>query len=173
MWYNVDFNRFAMQLLPPILRSKTLVALLNILVHPLLVLYNKFMMYRAAVAGRLNITAHVQFIEKALNDTFFLTKRQIYIATIENEEIDFLHFVKESLSGVVFYRKGEEPHIMLNRGEMIYKPTFTVYVPKFLCTSLDSNEDRFHGTYLRTILNLLAYYKPAGRTFRIELYDYE
>ena len=104
MWYNVDFNRFAMQLLPPILRSKILVALLKILVLPLLVLYNKFMMYRAAVAGRLNITAHVQFIEKALNDTFFLTKRQIYIATIENEEIDFLHFVKESLSGFVWYR---------------------------------------------------------------------
>lgn len=53
------------------------------------------------------------------------------------------------------------------------QPSFIVYVPSFLCTSIDAAEDKYGGQNLTTILNLLNHYKPAGRSFRIEIYEYE
>ena len=51
--------------------------------------------------------------------------------------------------------------------------SFVVYVPSFLCTSTNASEDKYGGQNLTTILNLLNHYKPAGRHFRIEIYEYE
>ena len=67
MWYNVDFNKWAVQLLPPILRSKVLVVLLKIMLIPFVQIHAQFMRYRATIAGRLNVTASIQDIERILN----------------------------------------------------------------------------------------------------------
>lgn len=48
-----------------------------------------------------------------------------------------------------------------------------VHVPTFLCTSTDKDEDKYGGRNYNEIKNILNIYKPAGRTFGIELYDYE
>ena len=68
---------------------------------------------------------------------------------------------------------GGEALYLTNDGEYTAKYNFTVYVPTFLCTSLDKEEDRFKGVNLMRIINLLNKYKPAGRTYQIKLYDYE
>lgn len=84
MWYNVDFNKWAVQLLPPILRSKVLVVLLKIMLIPLVQLHAQFMKYRATISGRLTVTASIQDLERILNATFFLKNRQIYIEDIND-----------------------------------------------------------------------------------------
>ena len=169
MWYNVDFNRWAVQLLPPILRSKVWVALLKVMLVPLVYLHAQFMMYRAAIAGRLNVTASVQDIERVLNATFFLRNRQIYLEDINDEQRTYLYFVREQMPAVFV-----NPSLAVwYDGEVSDKPNFVVHIPNFLCTSLVKAEDKYRGQYLTMIINLIEYYKPAGRRYAIKLYDDE
>lgn len=169
MWYNVDFNRWVVQLLPPILRSKFLTVLLKTMLLPVVWLHGQFMIYRATVAGRLNVTACVQDIERILNVTFFLTQRQIYIEETNNVQATCLYFGNEKM-----------PDVLVNSSLTVWYPdevpdttNIIVYVPGFLCTSLDKEKDRHKGRHLSIIINLIEYYKPAGRRYGIRLYDNE
>ena len=124
MWYDVDFNRWAVQLLPPILRSRVLVALLRILIIPLAYVHRLFTEYRKKVADRLDITASVQDIERALNRRFFLRNRQIYIESESDDRHPCLYFQAE----------GKPPTFLNPRmtlwmdGEVPSKPNFTIFV---------------------------------------------
>ena len=169
MWYDVDFNRWAVQLLPPILRSRVLVALLRILIIPLAYLHRLFTDYRKKVADRLDITATVQDIERALNRRFFLRNRQIYIESESDDRHPCLYFQAE----------GKPPTFLNPRmtlwmdGEVPSKPNFTIFVPNFLVSSLNSEEDRHKGRHLAEIIRIVELYKPAGRRYHINIYEYE
>ena len=84
-----------MQLLPPILRSKLLVALANVLVLPLRYVYERFRSVKNTVDDRLAITGNVQYLEKALNDAFYLKDHQIYIETPEEEKVPSFYYASE------------------------------------------------------------------------------
>lgn len=169
MWYNVDFDKWAVQLLPPILRSKVLVVLLEIMLIPFVQIHAQFMRYRAIIAGRLNVTASIQDIERILNATFFLKSSQIYIEDINDDSKSVIYFSREGQSGVFV-----NPLLtMWYPGEVPDKPNFIVHIPNFLCTSLNKAEDKYKGQLLTTIINLIEYYKPAGRRYAIRLYDYD
>ena len=169
MWYDVDLNRWAVQLLPPILRSRVLVALLRILIIPLAYVHRLFTEYRKKVADRLDITASVQDIERALNRRFFLRNRQIYIESESDDRHPCLYFQAE----------GKPPTFLNPRmtlwmdGEVPSKPNFTIFVPRFLVTSLNPEEDRHKGRYLAEIIRIVELYKPAGRRYAITIYEYE
>ena len=173
MWYRIDFTRFVQQLLPPILRSKVMMALFRVFITPLRYLYDKFLAYQDSVSSRLNITANVQYIQKALNDAFYLTDEQIYIETLEEERTPSFYFQNEGQPANYFYLTGEKSFYLREVDEVSNKETFVVYIPTFLCTSLETETDRYNGENLQIIYNLLNLYKPAGRLCRIELYDYE
>lgn len=169
MWYDVDFNRWVVQLLPPILRSRVLVALLRILIIPLAYVHRLFTEYRKKVADRLDITASVQDIERALNRRFFLRNRQIYIESESDDRHPCLYFQAE----------GKPPTFLNPRmtlwvdGEVPSKPNFTIFVPNFLVSSLNSEEDRHKGRHLAEIIRIVELYKPAGRRYHINIYEYE
>lgn len=169
MWYDVDFTRWAVQLLPPILRSRVLVALLRIIIIPLAYLHRLFTDYRKKVAERLDITASVQDIERALNRRFFLRNRQIYIESESDDRHPCLYFQAE----------GKPPTFLNPRmtlwmdGEVPSKPNFTIFVPNFLVSSLNSEEDRHKGRHLAEIIRIVELYKPAGRRYHINIYEYE
>lgn len=171
MWYKLDIIKLGFQLLPPILRSKVLVALLKAMLRGIRDLYNRFYSYRSHVLNRLNITAGVQYIEKVLNDAFFLSEHQIYIVSADQRVQTVLHFKSEGLTPV--YVSGNPPLYVRAYDDVPKQPSFIVYVPSFLCTSIDAAEDKYGGQNMTTILNLLNHYKPAGRSFRIEIYEYE
>nr|DAY41157.1 MAG TPA: hypothetical protein [Bacteriophage sp.] len=171
MWYKLDIIKLGFQLLPPILRSKVLVALLKAMLRGIRDLYNRFYNYRSHVLNRLNITAGVQYIEKVLNDAFFLSEHQIYIVSADQRVQTVLHFKSEGLTPV--YVSGNPPLYVRAYDDVPKQPSFIVYVPSFLCTSINAAEDKYGGQNLTTILNLLNHYKPAGRSFRIEIYEYE
>ena len=169
MWYDVDSTRWAVQLLPPILRSRVLVALLRILIIPLAYVHRLFTEYRKKVADRLDITASVQDIERALNRRFFLRNRQIYIESESDDRHPCLYFQAE----------GKPPTFLNPRmtlwmdGEVPSKPNFTIFVPSFLVSSLNSEEDRHKGRHLAEIIRIVELYKPAGRRYHINIYEYE
>ena len=158
-----------MQLLPPILRSRVLVALLLIFIIPLAYLHRLFTEFRKGVSDRLDITASVQDIERALNRRFFLRNRQIYIESESDDRYPCLYFQAE----------GKPPTFLNPRmslwmdGEVPSKPNFTIFVPSFLVSSLNSEEDRHHGRHLAEIIRIVERYKPAGRRYDINIYEYE
>lgn len=171
MWYRIDFTRFVQQLLPPILRSKVMMALFRVFITPLRYLYDKFVAYRDSVSSRLNITANVQYIQKALNDAFYLTDEQIYIETPEEERMKVFYYKEEQQSANYFNMKGKTPFYLRGIDDTSLNETFILYIPLFLCTSLNADEDKYKGANMQIIYNTLNYYKPAGRSYRIKLYD--
>ena len=173
MWYRIDLTKLVVQLLPPILRSKFLIALLKALILPLAFIYGKLMEHRDNVSEKLDITANVIYLEKILNDAFFLSDLQIYIETQEEDLTNYWHVKHEDAPCKYLHKDSKTGVILKYKEESSYKDSFVVWVPTFLCTSLDSNEDKYKGKNLTRIKELLSFYKPAGRTYSIKLYDYE
>lgn len=174
MWYDLDIEKLGRQLLPPVLRSGVLTALVRVLLMPIRLVYDEFMALKASTDTVLSTTGTVIKLEKILNDTFFLRNREIYIETPNEEERLSMYFERANQKATVMHLKKEGTGVVLKvRGESTVKVNFTVWVPTFLCTSEDAKADRYGGRNLRVIRNILNRYKPAGRTFGIELYDYE
>ena len=173
MWRRVDFYKFALQLLPTVFRGKVMMAMIRAMVRPLRVLYDDFVVYRTRVDNRLRATANVQYIQKVLNDAFFLKEGMIYLVTPEGG-YNVFYFKSELRDGTFFYNNGGgRAYYLTDYGGVIAQEDFIVRVPTFLCTSLDKELDEYGGRYIQKIQELLVIYKPAGRSFRIELYDYE
>ena len=175
MWYMIDLKKQVAHLLPPILRSQFLLSLLCVMIVPLRYLHGKFWSLKEGVDNRLNISGNVQYLEKALNDAFYLTNHQIYIETPEERERRaFMYFFHELQHAETMYTKTEGvPYYFVKKNESSVPVNFIVMVPTFLCTSTNKNEDKYHGKNYGIIASILSIYKPAGRTFSIELYDYE
>ena len=178
MWYKIDITKLVLQLLPPILRSRFLSALANVMTVPLRHLYSQFCSLKKDAEAQLNITGNVQYLEKALNDVFFLHDQQIYIITPEEKEeenVRAFHFISErQLPNHIFMEQEGQGFSLQTHAENSGFANFIVMVPTFLCTSTMAREDdRYQWEHLWKIKNILKTYKPAGRTFGIELYDYE
>lgn len=175
MWYKIDFTKLSLQLLPPVLRSKFLTALLGVMTVPLRYVYGRFSTLKTSVDDRLNITGNVQYLEKALNAAFYLREGQIYIETPEERERRcFMYFKGEGQQVQKMWPLSTGiPYYFVQKDESAVPVNFIVKVPTFLCTSADKSEDKYGGRNYKTIKNILSIYKPAGRTFSIELYDYE
>ena len=175
MWYKVDFTKLVVQLLPPVLRSRFLTSLLSVMIVPLRYLYNKFCTLKDTADSRLNTTGNVICLEDALNVAFYLTDHQIYIETPEEEDAPSFYYSSEMQKANIWHLTSEGDGFALTlKDESRVLVNFVVKVPTFLCTSLESKEaDKYGWRFLATIKNILNIYKPAGRTFSIELYDYE
>lgn len=175
MWYKIDFIKLVVQLLPPILRSRLLTSLLRVMIVPLRYIYGKFSSLKDAADNHLNITGNVIYLEKALNDAFHLTDRQIYIETPEEEDAPSFYFAAEMQKANIMHLLSEGSGFVLRKkGESTVSVNFIVKVPTFLCTSLEAKaSDKYGWHFLSEIKRMLNIYKPAGRTFGIELYDYE
>lgn len=176
MWYRIDMMKLAVQLLPPVLRCAFTVALLRVLTLPVRYVQGLFAAYMSEVSGRLNMTANVQYMEKTLNDAFYLTDEQIYVESVMvSSNSEYFRLEAEGMNAQYIGMESESPFYMYHGtdthpGEGV---NFNVYVPTFLCTSLSASEDKYGGENLRRIRSLIDYYKPAGRKYGIILYDYE
>lgn len=174
MWYRVDYIKFIVYLLPPILRSNLLVAFIGVLILPLCEIYKRFLLLKTSIDAKLNGTGNVICLERVLNDTFFLRDRQIRIETPEEKE-PTLYYLREEETPIAFCAQDEGQGVILTyKGENISRNNILIKIPTFLCTSLESEQgDKYGWRHLRIIKILLNAYKPAGRTSSIELYDYE
>lgn len=160
-------------MLPPILRNVTLVKLLNVLVLPIKYVHSLFLTLKTDTDTVLNTAANVQYLEKALNDAFFLRRREIYITTVDEEKRRDFFLKREAQPTQYLYEKSESyPFVLWHSGESALRYNFTVHVPDFLCTS-SAEDDKYKGRNLCKIRSILNRFKPAGRTYNIEIYEYE
>lgn len=79
MWYKINFNRWATQLLPTHLRKPKILAFLRALISPIDSLHNDFLGYKKEDAVFLTHNSQVCYLVKALNDTYDNTSRRIEI----------------------------------------------------------------------------------------------
>lgn len=160
MWYNPDIYKFGLQLLPPLLRKKTLFALLRALLFPFRVLSESFQVFRRNCLNRLNVNGQVIYIEKALNDAFELKDGEIYL-TDTDDGSNCLLYADAALTMEV-YAGGENNVLRIpSANEGKHGGDFVVNVPSFL-------EDE-----IGKIKTIVEYNKPAGRSYVINIYEYE
>lgn len=152
--------------MPPVLRKHKLFALLCVLLLPLKLIASAFKTYRKECFDKLTVNGRIIYIEKILNDRFFLTHREIYIDDLTEDETVLFKRSENSYPTVYIGKRSEteiEKVYIRKRSEGRLGGDFTVYVPDFL----DKPE------YMTTIKNLLDYYRPAGRNYKIKIYEYE
>ena len=161
MWYDFDIIKYAQYVLPPVLRKKKVFALISVFQLSLIFIYSSFKKYRKQSIDKQNINGQVIYIEKALNDRFYLKNREIFITDIE-DSVTYLHKRTDGQIPIYIYKRSEKGKTVLKyRDEGSYEGNFIVHIPSFL------------KEYETDIRNQVNYYKPAGRSFKIEIYDYE
>lgn len=162
MWYDFDIIKYAQYVLRPSLRKRKIFAIISIFLLPLIFIYTLFKSYRKQAIDKLNINGQVIYIEKVLNDRFFLKNREIYITDIEGKESYLYHRGEEQIPSYLHKRsEGAEKKYIQQRGEGNYSGNYMVNIPSFL------------SAYESEIKNLIDYYKPAGRTYVLKIYEYE
>lgn len=112
----------------------------------------------------MNINGQVIYIEKILNDTFFLTEKEIYISDIPDRQL-YLYLRNEAVQ-TIFYQRNETDAQRLyvqQRGEGNMDGNYIVNVPAFL-----ADKDK-----LDEIQRIVEKYKPSGRKYIINIYEYE
>lgn len=161
-------------MLPTMLRSNVLIKIIQILIIPIDYIFSKFNILKTDTDKTLNTTGNVQYLQKDLNDAFFLHNDEIYIDTMEDENKRIFFLENEGQNAQTLYLESESsPYYLWLNGESTLKYNFTVHIPSFLCTSVNPSEDEYNGVYYRKIVSILNKFKPAGRTYSIEIYDYD
>ncbi|CAA0144703.1 conserved hypothetical protein [Tenacibaculum maritimum] len=79
MWYNIDFYKWAILLLPTRLRKPKMTAFLKSLVSQIVFVHYEFLQKRISDEFYLNHNGQVVYLRKALNDKFDNTLRRIQI----------------------------------------------------------------------------------------------
>lgn len=162
MWYNVDIYKLGAYLLPPFLRKKRMYAFLCVFLYPFYWLCKMFKDYRKASLQKLNVNGQVAYIEKMLNDEFELEHQEIYITDSESLRTNVADMYRDPSVTMTIYPENSEEKLYLESGdESVKSEDYIVNVPSFL------------ADHLETIKTIVEYNKPAGRTYKINLYDYE
>lgn len=162
MWYNVDIYKLGAYLLPPFLRKKRMYAFLCVFLYPFYWLCKMFKDYRKTSLQKLNVNGQVAYIEKMLNDEFEFENREIYITDSDALKPNVADMYRDPSVTMTIYPESSEEKLYLESGdESIKSEDYIVNVPSFLADKLE------------VIKTIVEYNKPAGRTYKINLYDYE
>lgn len=164
MWYDLDIYKFAQHLLPPMLRKKRTFAFLCVLLLPFHLLVQTFQAFRKQSESNMNINGQVIYIEKILNDTFFLTNKEIYLSDIPDRQLYL--YIRDEAAQALFYQRSESDVRQLyvqQRGEGNMDGNYIVNVPSFL-----ADKEKVDG-----IRRIVEKYKPSGRKYIINIYEYE
>lgn len=165
MWNDFDILRFALQLLPPVLRRTRLFALLRVLAGVPAGMAAEFRRYRQETLARLAANGQAASMEKALNDAFLLDGGGIFITTGDKRVwADSLLFPTEEGTMAVFPARAERAACVPDTpAPPEGQADFAVNVPSFLSDDGSIAEVR----------RIVEYNKPAGRTYTIKTYEYE
>ena len=162
MWYNVDIYKLGAYLIPPFLRKKRLYAFLCVFLSPFHWLCKMFKDYRKTSLQKLNVNGQVAYIEKMLNDEFEFENREIYITDSDALKPNVADMYRDPSVTMTIYPESSEEKLYLESGdESIKSEDYIVNVPSFLADKLE------------VIKTIVEYNKPAGRTYKINTYDYE
>jgi hypothetical protein len=152
MWYDIDYNRFGILMLPTFLRKPILVNWVQVLLTPIANLHYTWKQKRLADWYKLNHTGQVCYLRKVLNDTLDVSARRIYIGEGNSFPRKYIYTRPENKP--VFLGT---MHIYQNSEYVSVGTDFTVFVP------LEIINTRIHE------LNaLIIFYKLASKRYKIQ-----
>lgn len=162
MWYNFDTQRFGVQMLPPILRGRTMLALVKAILTPLVWLSNRFREVRSESRERLASSGQSVSLVDALRRAYDLQEGDVYITDAEDRR-HYLYMRHEAQKPLTLHKRSEATTapIMHYSDEGRVVPDFYIHIPDFLEGEASD------------ILRLVERYKPAGRKYQIIYYRYE
>ena len=130
--YDINYKKLVTWMVPQVLRKTRLLVLLNVLVSPVVYIYNLFMINRRNNLYKLLISPQVCYVEMALNDKYDSSNRQIKIEQPKRKDPLFL-YKKIERRPVHLFTKGEitKPRtILYQKGEAsAFQYDFIVKVP--------------------------------------------
>ena len=160
-FFNIDFRRFFLLMLPTMLRRQLLVSFLMPVISVIDKLYQLFTSNRKSNLYTLKITPQIFALEKALNDRFDAENRGIYIRDSYSDYNPnvFLHPVAENRTVSIFLQAESRPRYLYLRNETpAIGFDFFVNVPESLV--FNKNE----------MIALVNFYKLLGKRFTIITY---
>jgi hypothetical protein len=153
MWYNINFDKLAILLLPTFLRKPTMVAYVQALLQPIDDLHFEWLQKRDLIDFyKLQYTGQVCRLRKVLNDQLDSDERRITIANgnaFKRSHIFTDAENKPKFLGTFFIRSKSE-----------YENTgvdFVVFVPQTII-----NKEPFKLDFI------IKFYKLAGKRYKIE-----
>lgn len=156
MWYNVDILKFALKVLPPVLRRNVLFALMKVLLVPLIELQTAFIQYVRQCNNNIRVNGQVIYIVKAIKDYFLLDNDDVYITELE------------AGTRIVYFRT-KQPYVYIanTADDPLYIPNtsfnaqmrFIVNIPEYL------------GDRIEEVRSIVEFNKPAGRQYIINVYE--
>lgn len=130
MWFNIDYNKLVVLLLPTFLRKPKLVGYLRALIMPLDTIYYKWYNWRIDNIYKLEHTGQICYLRVSLNDKFDPIERRIYIT--DGLEYDTFYIYTEAEDRTIWVHTESENKPIYLRTEAETADTgldFLVYVP--------------------------------------------
>lgn len=156
MWYNVDILKFALKVLPPVLRRNVLFAFMKVLLAPLVELQTAFIQYVRQCNDNIRVNGQVIYIVKAIKDYFLLDNDDVYISELD-------------VSKKLVYFRNSEPYVYIsndiNNPTYIYNTTYNAQL-RFIVNIPEYLSDR-----IEEVRSIVEFNKPAGRQFIINVYE--
>lgn len=153
MWFNVDWNRLVLLLLPTIFRKTSIVAFLQALIFPISQLHYDWKIKRVDEDWyKLNHNGQVCKLRKVLNDKLDMSLRRIYINDGNAFPRKYIYTRAENkpvFIGKTFIYQNDE---YTNTGV-----DFTVFVPSEII-----------NTEVFKLKALIEFYKLAGKRYKIQ-----
>lgn len=152
----IDWNRFALLLLPLRLRTGTVYGLIKSMVAGVVNAYNALINYNADVKYKLAHTSQVWSIEAVLNDRFDLVQRRIKLVDAGGFDVTCL-FPDGDIRPVILNSDSSAP-FMIHQDSSYFASSYDfIVVLPYAFPEADIYE-------LRALVN---YYKLAGKRFDI------
>lgn len=156
MWYNVDILKFALKVLPPVLRRNVLFAFMKVLLAPLIELQTAFIQYVRQCNDNIRVNGQVIYIVKAIKDYFLLDNDDVYITELD-------------VSKKLLYFRNSESYVYIsndiNNPTYIYNTTYNAQM-RFIVNIPEYLSDR-----IEEVRSIVEFNKPAGRQFIINVYE--
>jgi hypothetical protein len=152
MWFNIDYNRLGVLMLPTFLRKPILVSYIQALLTPVVNLHYQWNQKRLADWYKLNHTGQVCYLQKVLNDTLDVSERRIYIGDGNAFPRKYIYTRSENkpvfLGKIFIYQNSEYTGTGVD---------FTVYAPSEIIK-----------TRIHELNALVVFYKLASKRYKIQ-----
>lgn len=155
-YYNISFSRLVISLLPSLLRQKTIVAFVDVMVRPLAIILRQFDVYTRGIDTYVN--SQVCYMEAMINNAYDYYDRRIVIRDLPINYNDFFLF-DEATNNAILLNDDSALSSWVDEGQIgTTIPDFEIVFPKGF--NLSQNE-------IKRLNQTLNNHKLASKKYRI------
>ncbi len=163
--YSIDFNILITNNCPNVLLKNKLLALIQVFIIPIKVLYTDLFNYKIQIDEQLRYNSQIIYMTKLLNDKFNGGNVGIYIEDVANISYTKIFNKAEGYPLITLYKKSENNTVITIKKKSEYDSIidFNVRVPLFIYLQLTANNNKL----LKQMQAYINMYKLAGKRYNI------